>query len=130
MTHDLDDARHSATGFRHKQSVTIMIKQSIAAGFTGIRRRPGLVVLIYAMNLVLAFVLSIPVAIALGSAVGGTGFDGDLSRGFDIVLWADVIEEISTTARRTGRISPSKNRLPPSKPTSIPRTRSGSTSTG
>ena len=70
-----------------------MLKQSLTAGFTGIRRRPGLVVLIYAMNLVLAFILSIPVAIALGSAVAGTGFDADLAGGFDLVLWADIIEE-------------------------------------
>lgn len=70
-----------------------MIKQSIAAGFTGIRRRPGLVVLIYAMNLALAFILSVPVAITLGNTVGSTGFDADLAGGFDIVLWADIIEE-------------------------------------
>ncbi len=70
-----------------------MIGTSFTAGFTGIRRRPGLVVLIYAMNLVLALILSIPVYIALGSAVGGTGFDADLAGGFDLILWADIIEE-------------------------------------
>ena len=71
-----------------------MLKQSLTAGFKGMRRRPGLVVLIYAMNLALAFILSIPVAMALGSAVGSTGFDADLAAGFDLVLWADIIEEV------------------------------------
>ena len=70
-----------------------MIGTSITAGLNGVRRRPGLVVLIYAMNPVLAFVLSIPVAIALSSTVGSTGFDADLAGGFDFVLWADIIEE-------------------------------------
>ena len=74
-------------------SKAIMIGTSITAGFTGIRRRPGLVVLIYAMNLMMAFILSIPVYIALGSTVGGTGFDADLAGSFSIVLWADIIEE-------------------------------------
>ena len=70
-----------------------MIGTSFTAGLNGVRRRPGLVVLIYAMNLVLAFVLSVPVAIALSSTVGSTGFDADLAGGFDLVLWADIIEE-------------------------------------
>ncbi len=72
-----------------------MIGTSVTAGFTGIRRRPGLVVLIYAMNLMMALILSIPVYIALSSTVGGTGFDADLAGGFDFVLWADIIEEAS-----------------------------------
>ena len=71
-----------------------MIGTSFTAGLNGVRRRPGLVVLIYAMNLVLAFVLSVPIAIALSSTVGNTGFDADLARGFDFVLWADIIEEV------------------------------------
>ncbi len=70
-----------------------MIGTSFTAGLNGVRRRPGLVALIYAMNLVLAFVLSVPVAIALSSTVGNTGFDADLAGGFNFVLWADIIEE-------------------------------------
>ena len=70
-----------------------MIKPSLTAGLTGLRRRPGLVVLLYAMNLVMALVMAIPVAIILGNTVGPTGFGEDLARGFDIVLWADIIEE-------------------------------------
>ena len=70
-----------------------MLKPSLTAGLTGLRRRPGLVVLLYAMNLVLALVLSIPVAVAFGNTVGPTGFGEDLAGSFDIVLWADIIGE-------------------------------------
>jgi len=71
-----------------------MIGKSLSAGLTGIRRRPGLVLLLFGTNLALAFVLSVPVYIMLGSAVGATGFSEELARGFDIVLWFDLIEEM------------------------------------
>ena len=74
-----------------------MIKQSFTDGLRRLRRHQGLVVLLYAMNLVIALVLSIPVAITLGTAVGPTGFGADLAAGFDIVLWADLIEEVGET---------------------------------
>lgn len=74
-----------------------MIKPSLTAGVSGLRRRPGLVVLLYAMNLVLALLLSIPVAVALSGTVGPTGFGTDLAAGFDIVLWADIIEAAGDT---------------------------------
>ncbi len=70
-----------------------MLKPSLTAGLAGLRRRPGLVVLLYAMNLVIALVLAIPVAVILGNTVGPTGFGEDLARGFDIVLWADIFDE-------------------------------------
>lgn len=76
-----------------------MILQSIAAGWRGIRRHPGLVALIYAMNLVMALILSVPVYIGLGSTVGVTGFGQDLARGFDVVLWADIVEKASDILR-------------------------------
>lgn len=72
-----------------------MIVQSIAAGFRSIRRRPGLVVLFYAINLVLAVVLAVPVYIVLESTVGPTGFGQELARSFDLTLWADILEEVS-----------------------------------
>ncbi|HMB89313.1 MAG TPA: hypothetical protein VKP65_00610 [Rhodothermales bacterium] len=70
-----------------------MIRQSIAAGLAGIRRRPGLIALLYGMNLLLAFVLSVPVYFALQEAIGPTGFGEDLARSFDVVLWADILEK-------------------------------------
>lgn len=70
-----------------------MIRKSIAAGLTGIRRRPGLIALLYGMNLLLAFVLSVPVYFALQEAIGPTGFGEDLARSFDVVLWADLLEK-------------------------------------
>lgn len=71
-----------------------MIGKSFSAGLAGIRRRPGLVLLLFGVNLALAFVLSVPVYIMLGSAVGPTGFGEELARGFDIVLWFDLIDEM------------------------------------
>ena len=70
-----------------------MIRKSIAAGLTGIRRRPGVIALLYGMNLLLAFVLSVPVYFALQEAIGPTGFGEDLARSFDVVLWADLLEK-------------------------------------
>ncbi len=76
-----------------------MIGKSIAAGLAGIRRRFGLVVLLYGVNLALAFVLSVPVYFALQSSVGPTGFGADLAGGFDFVLWADVMEKAGAVLR-------------------------------
>jgi hypothetical protein len=70
-----------------------MIRQSIAAGLASIRRRPGLIALIYGMNLLLAFVLSVPVYFAFQEAIGPTGFGVDLAGSFDVVVWADLIEK-------------------------------------
>ncbi len=53
--------------------------------------------LLYVMNLILALVLSIPIAVAFSDTVGPTGFGPDLAAGFDIVLWADIIEEVGDT---------------------------------
>ncbi len=76
-----------------------MIGKSIAAGLAGIRRRFGLVVLLYGVNLALAFVLSVPVYFALQSSVGPTGFGADLAGGFDFVLWADIMEKAGAVLR-------------------------------
>ena len=74
-----------------------MLQDAIRAGFTGIARRPSLVVLLYAVNGLLAFVLSVPIYNALADVVGPTGFGPDLARAFDVVVWADVMEQAGTT---------------------------------
>ena len=74
-----------------------MLQDAIRAGFTSIARRPGLAVLLYAVGGLLAFVLSTLVYNALADVVGPTGFGPDLARDFDVVLWADVLEEAGTT---------------------------------
>lgn len=70
-----------------------MLRPSLAAGLRGLRRRPRLVLLIYGMDLALAFVLALPLFVILEDTVGGTGFSEELAAGFDVVLWADVIEK-------------------------------------
>ena len=69
-----------------------MLRDVLRAGFSSIARHPGLVVLLYAVNGLLAFVLSIPIYNTLADLVGPTGFGPDLAGGFDVVLWSDIIE--------------------------------------
>lgn len=71
-----------------------MFTSSLKAGISAARRRPGLALLVYGADLALAAVLSVPLYHALGSAVGRTGHGPDLARGFDLVLWADVMEQV------------------------------------
>ena len=70
-----------------------MFMNSLRAGFAAVRKRPGLVVLTYAVNLVLAFILALPIYMALSKVVGPAGFGSELVRQFDVVLWADIMEK-------------------------------------
>lgn len=70
-----------------------MLVRSLATGIKGIKRRPGLVGLLYGLNLALAFVLAATVYTAMVQVVEGTGFGLDLAQQFDLALWADIIEE-------------------------------------
>ena len=74
-----------------------MLRDAFRAGFSGIARRFGLVVLLYAVGGLVAFVLSIPIHNALADVVGPTGFGPDLAGSFDVVLWADIMEAVGTT---------------------------------
>ena len=73
------------------------LRDALRAGFSGITHRFGLVVLIYAVGGMLAFVLSVLVFNVLSDVVGPTGFGPDLAAGFDVVLWADILEEAGPT---------------------------------
>jgi len=70
-----------------------MLFRSFSAGITALKTRPGLVGLIYGMNLVIAFILAVPIYIVLSNTVADTGFSGDLAARFDVVLWADIMEK-------------------------------------
>ncbi len=70
-----------------------MALQSISNGIRLAGRRPGLVLLVYLVNLIVALVLSIPIFSALSSATALSGFSPDLVARFDIVLWTDVLEK-------------------------------------
>ncbi len=71
-----------------------MFMNSFRAGLAAVQKRPGLVVLTYAVNLCLAFILALPIYMALSSVVGPTGFGSDLAQQFDVVLWADILDKV------------------------------------
>ena len=70
-----------------------MILPFIADGWSASVKRPGLAGLLFAGNLVLGFILAIPILMAFSQAVSSTGFSPELSREFDIALWADLVQE-------------------------------------
>lgn len=71
-----------------------MLARSVSAGLAVLRRRAGLAVLLYVVNLGLAFVLAWPLYGALRRVVGPTGFGPDLAAGFDLGLWATIVEHL------------------------------------
>ncbi len=72
-----------------------MFVNSFRAGLSALKKRPGLVVLTYAVNLCVAFILALPIYMALSDVVGPSGFGSDLVRQFDVVLWADIMDKAS-----------------------------------
>jgi hypothetical protein len=71
-----------------------MFGSHFQAGLAALRRRPGLALLLFAMQLALAFILTLPLYFTLNEIVGPTGFSDDLARQFDIVLWFDIMEKV------------------------------------
>ncbi|NND70895.1 MAG: hypothetical protein HKN43_04895 [Rhodothermales bacterium] len=69
--------------------------KSIRSGLSVVGRKPGLVALIYAVNVFTALVIAVPLYIGLSRIVGPTGFGFDLAAGSNIVVWADIIESLS-----------------------------------
>ena len=70
-----------------------MIGKSIKEGSRLVLGRFRLVVLIYVLNLILAFVFVFPVYRAVLETIGGTGFGAELMYRFDLVLWREIIVE-------------------------------------
>ncbi|MCZ6758147.1 MAG: hypothetical protein O7C39_07675 [Bacteroidetes bacterium] len=66
-------------------------------GISTAARRPRLVGLLYGVNLVAGFIVTVPIYLALNSATATTGFSSELATQFDIVLWADVLEDALPT---------------------------------
>lgn len=79
-----------------------MFIQSVKAGLVALRQRPGLVFLLYGVNLAIAFVLAVPLYSALSGITGETGFGPELAAGFDAVLWADILEKAGPVFRALG----------------------------
>ena len=74
-----------------------MLARSFSAGGTALRRRPGLAVLLYGANLLLAFVLALPLYSTLRRVAGPTGYGPDLAAGFDVTLWAEILDQLGET---------------------------------
>ena len=73
-----------------------MFVRSIREGVRRAQKRFRLVLLIYFINLLLAFVLALPVYHTLRRTVSTTGFSAELTKGFDFVLWADILVSASS----------------------------------
>ena len=63
----------------------------IPQGFQKARSRPGLAVVLYAANLILGLVISIPIFVVLANATAESGFSPELAQEFDVALWADML---------------------------------------
>lgn len=70
-----------------------MISRFLSEGWSASMKRPGLAGLLYAGNLVLGILLSIPILMAFSQAVSETGYSPELAQEFDIALWADLMQE-------------------------------------
>lgn len=64
----------------------------IQSGFESAKQRPTLTAIMYASNLIMGILLSIPVLSAFSAVTAESGYAGDLSQGFDVSLWADILE--------------------------------------
>lgn len=66
--------------------------QSLANGALLLRERPGLAVLLYVVNLVVALVIAVPLYGAFVEHVGSTGIGADMIQSFDLMLWVEAID--------------------------------------
>lgn len=79
-----------------------MLSTALRAGRNRLRRRPGLALLLYVVNLMVGLGLSVPVYLALQQRTGDTGFGRDLARTFDLTLWADVLQTFGPVFSQIG----------------------------
>ena len=70
-----------------------MIVRILNDGWSASVKRPGLAGLLYAGNLLLGIILSIPILVAFSSAVSESGYSPDLGVEFDVALWADILRD-------------------------------------
>ncbi len=78
-----------------------MIARYFAEGLQRARKRPALILGVYGLDVLTAFMASIPVYAALHHAVGASGFSGEGAAHFDVVLWADILEQAGPALRAT-----------------------------
>lgn len=75
-----------------------MILSTFSAGINVLRKRPGLAVLLYGLDLALAFVLSLSVLLLINDEMAQSGFAEEFARQFDFALWMDLNESIGDAA--------------------------------
>ncbi len=73
------------------------VSTSIRAGLDDARRRPTLVLLVYAVNLVGALLLSFPLYRLLVDSIGISGFGDQKLLDFDILLWQEALAQIGSS---------------------------------
>lgn len=73
---------------------------SLREGLGDVRRRPGLVALLYASNLLVALTLAVPFYFLLVEGFGYSGFSGLLLRDFDVLIWQEALAKIGAQAGR------------------------------
>lgn len=71
----------------------------VRTGFSTAVARPGLAGIVYAFNLTAALIVAVPLAVAVGDAIGPTGYGSLLVREFDMALWADMWQESGAAFR-------------------------------
>jgi len=69
-----------------------MSSQYIKSGFESAKAQKGLAAIIYVGNLAMGLLLSIPLMVAFSGATGASGFSDEMAEGFDLALWADLME--------------------------------------
>jgi hypothetical protein len=70
-----------------------MIATSIARGFSRASARKGLILVIYAIGLAIAILLTVPFATGIGQEIGQTGFSRDLAERFNFLILFELLEE-------------------------------------
>ncbi len=71
-----------------------MVSKSIRNGVSFIGRKPGLVILIYVVNVLAALLITLPLYSSLSGVIDQTGFGFELAEAADIVVWADILGKI------------------------------------
>ncbi len=63
-------------------------------GWRGLRKRPGLAVLLYAVILIASVTITIPLYMVLGESTALTGFGPDLVARFDMILLTEIMNDV------------------------------------
>ncbi len=79
-----------------------MIDICLKEGARSIRKRPGLIFLLYGVNLMAAVIVVLPLYGVLVEHIGLTGQGSALIESFDLVLWREVFMEIGPELRVVG----------------------------